>query len=322
MRVFVTGGSGFVGRNLITNLVQQGIEVRALVKWESEIPILRDCGATPISGDINDLQALKSGMSGCAIVFHAAAKVDDWGVLEDFQKVNINGTEQTIAAARATGVRRLVYVSSDAVLIGGKPIINASETHPLPAKQLGYYALTKAIAEKKVVEANSNELTTMVVRPRFVWGKGDTTLMARFVKAMRNRSFAWISGGRYPISTCHVKNLCEGLICVAERGKGGEIYFITDGKPVEFRSFITELVRTQGVEPGRLSVPHWLVWKFAWSLETAWNLLNLKGSPPVTRTALSMIGSEVTVDDTKARRELGYTPVISRQQGLLEMTQP
>ncbi|OKH56385.1 NAD-dependent epimerase [Calothrix sp. HK-06] len=322
MRVFVTGGSGFVGRNLITNLVQQGIEVRALVKWESEIPILRDCGATPISGDINDLEALKSGMSGCAVVFHAAAKVDDWGVLEDFQKVNINGTEQIIAAARATGVRRLVYVSTDAVLIGGKPIINATETHPLPAKQLGYYALTKAIAEKKVVEANSNELTTMVVRPRFVWGKGDTTLMARFVKAMRNGDFAWISGGRYLISTCHVKNLCEGLICVAERGKGGEIYFITDGEPAEFRSFITELVRTQGVKPGRLSIPHWLVWKFAWSLETAWNLLNLKGSPPVTRTALSMIGSEVTVDDTKARRELGYTPVISRQQGLLEMTQP
>jgi nucleoside-diphosphate-sugar epimerase len=116
--------------------------------------------------------------------------------------------------------------------------------------------------------------------------------------------------------------LCEGLICVAERGKGGEIYFITDGEPVEFRSFITELVRTQGVEPGRLSIPHWLVWKFAWSLETAWNLLNLKGSPSITRTALSMIGSEVTVDDTKARRELGYKPVISRQQGLLEMTQP
>lgn len=322
MRVFVTGGSGFVGRNLITNLVQQGIEVRALVKWESEIPIILNCGATPISGDINDLQALKSGMSGCAVVYHVAAKVDDWGVLEDFQKVNINGTEQTIAAARATGVRRLVYVSTDAVLIGGKPIINANETHPLPAKQLGYYPLTKAIAEKKVVEANSSELTTSVVRPRFVWGKGDTTLMARFVKAMRNGDFAWISGGRYPISTCHVKNLCEGLICVAERGKGGEIYFITDGTPVEFRSFITELVRTQGVEPGTRSIPHWLVWKLAWSLETAWNLLNLKGSPSITRTALSMIGSEVTVDDTKARRELGYKPVISHQQGLQEMTQP
>lgn len=319
MRVFVTGGSGFVGRNLITALVQQGVEVRALVKWESEIHILESCGATPISGDINDLQALKLGMSGCSVVFHAAAKVDDWGVLEDFQKVNINGTEQTIAAARATGVRRLVYVSTDAVLIGGKPIINASETHPLPAKPLGYYALTKAIAEKKVVEANSDELTTMVVRPRFVWGKGDTTLMARFVKAMRNGDFAWISGGRYPISTCHVKNLCEGLICVAERGKGGEIYFITDGVPVEFRSFITQLARTQGVEPGRLSIPHWLVWTLAWSLENAWNLLNLKGSPSITRTALSMIGSEVTVDDTKARRELGYTPVISRQEGLLEM---
>ncbi|MBF2067754.1 MAG: NAD-dependent epimerase/dehydratase family protein [Calothrix sp. C42_A2020_038] len=319
MRVFVTGGSGFVGRNLITNLVQQGFEVLALVKWESEINILKACGATPIFGDINDLEVLKSGMTGCSLVFHAAAKVDDWGVLEDFQRVNVGGTEQVIAAARATGVSRLVYVSTDAVLIGGKPIINASETQSLPAKQLGFYPLTKAIAETKVIEANSDELTTTVVRPRFVWGKGDTTLLARFVKAMRNGDFAWVSGGRYSTSTCHVKNLCEGLICAAKRGKGGEIYFITDGSPVEFRSFITELAKTQGVEPGTRTIPRWLVWTLAWSLETAWNLLNLKGSPPITRTALSMIGSEVTVDDTKARRELGYKPVISRQEGLLEM---
>ncbi|MBW4627479.1 MAG: NAD-dependent epimerase/dehydratase family protein [Brasilonema octagenarum HA4186-MV1] len=319
MRVFVTGGSGFVGRNLITTLVQQGVEVQALVKWETEIDILKSCGAVPIFGDINDFEVLKSGMEGCTVVFHAAAKVDDWGVLEEFQKVNIDGTQQVIAAARETGVSRLVYVSSEAVLIGGKAIINADETRLRPVKPLGPYPLTKAIAETKVIEANSPELTTVVVRPRFVWGKGDTTLLPRFVKAMRNGEFAWISGGRYLTSTCHVKNLCEGLICVAERGKGGEIYFITDGSPVEFRSFITEYARTQGVEPGTLSIPRWLAWTLAWSLERAWELLKLKGSPSITRTALSMIGSQVTVDDSKARRELGYTPVISRQEGLLEM---
>ena len=319
MRIFLTGGSGFVGRNLITTLVKQGFEVRSLVKWENEIELIKSCGAIPIFGDINDFQALKSGMEGCTVVFHVAAKVDDWGVLEDFEQVNVCGTEQVIAAAKATGVPRLVYVSTEAVLIGGEPIINADETRLLPTKPLGFYPLTKAIAEKKVIEANSDALTTVVVRPRFVWGKGDTTLLPRFLKTMREGTFSWVSGGKYLTSTCHVQNLCQGLICAAERGKGGEIYFITDGSPVEFRSFITELARTQGVEPGTRSRPRWLIWFLAWSLEQAWNVFKLKGVPPITRTALSMIADEVTVNDTKARREIGYQTVISRQEGLLEM---
>ncbi|WP_199340874.1 NAD-dependent epimerase/dehydratase family protein [Nostoc spongiaeforme] len=319
MRIFLTGGSGFVGRNLITTLVQRGFEVRSLVKWQNEIELIKSYGAIPIFGDINDFQALKSGMEGCNVVFHVAAKVDDWGVLKDFQQVNICGTEQVIAAAKATGISRLVYVSTEAVLIGGKPIINTDETRLLPKKPLGFYPLTKAIAEKKVIEANSDTLTTVVVRPRFVWGKGDTTLLPRFLKTMREGNFAWISGGHYPTSTCHVKNLCHGLICAAERGKGGEIYFITDGSPVDFRSFITELARTQGVEPGTRTIPRWFVWFLAWSLENVWNLFKLEDSPPITRTGLSMIAGEVTVDDTKARREIGYQTIISRQEGILEM---
>jgi nucleoside-diphosphate-sugar epimerase len=320
MRVFLTGGSGFVGRNLITTLVKRGFEVRSLVKWENEIELIKNCGAVPIFGDINDFPALKTGMEGCTVVFHVAAKVDDWGVLEDFQQVNVRGTEQVIAAAKATGVSRLVYVSTEAVLIGGAAIINADETRSLPTKPLGFYPQTKAIAEKKVIEANSNALTTVVIRPRFVWGKGDTTLLPRFLKTMREGNFAWVSGGRYLTSTCHVQNLCQGLICAAERGKGGEIYFITDGSPVEFRSFITELARTQGIEPSTRSRPRWFVWFLAWSLEKAWNLFKLKGVPPITRTALSMVADEVTVNDTKARREIGYQTVISRQEGLLEMS--
>ncbi|GAA6620794.1 NAD-dependent epimerase/dehydratase family protein [Scytonema sp. NUACC26] len=319
MRVFVTGGSGFVGRNLITALVQRGIEVRSLVKWEAEIETIESYGAIPIFGDINDRQVLKSGMTGCTVVFHLAAKVDDWGNFEDFQEVNVCGTEQIIAVAKETGVSRLVYVSTDAVLITGKAIVNADETQRLPKKPLGFYALTKAKAETKVIAANSDKLTTVVVRPRFVWGKGDTTLLARFIRAIGNQEFAWISGGRYLTSTCHVKNLCEGLILASERGRGGEIYFITDGAPVEFRSFITELLQTQGVEPGTNSLPRWLVWSWAWILEKVWTLLKLKSLPPITRTALSLIGSEVTVNDTKARRELSYIPVISRQEGLFEM---
>ncbi len=319
MRAFVTGGSGFLGRNLIKTLRAQGVEVRALARSSRAVETVKDAGAQPIAGDLDDLKALQSGMEGCTVVFHAAAKVRDWGSRSDFERVNVGGTERVIAAARSTNISRLVHVSTEAVLVGEKPIINADETRPRPAKPLGLYPLTKAIAEERVLQANSPELTTVVVRPRFIWGKGDTTLLPRMIENIRNGEFAWIEGGHYLVSTCHVKNVCEGLICAAERGQGGEVYFVTDGPPVEFRGFITELMRTQGIDPGTRSLPRWLVQVLAWSFESGWKLLKLNDSPPITQTALCMIGEEVTLNDTKARRELGYTGLVSRQEGLVEM---
>ncbi len=320
MGAFVTGGSGFLGQHLIRTLRAQGVEVRALARSASAVEKVKRAGAQPIPGDLDDLEALRSGMEGCTVVFHAAAKVHDWGSPSDFHRVNVEGTEQVINVARqVASVSRLVHVSTEAVLVGEKPIINVDETRPRPVKPLGLYPQTKAIAEERVLQANSPELTTVVVRPRFIWGKGDTTLLPRIIENIRNGDFAWISGGRYLISTCHVKNVCEGLICAAERGQGGEIYFVTDGSPVEFRSFITQLTHTQGIDPGKRSLPRWLVWALAWSFENGWKILKLNDSPPITQTALCMIGQEVTINDTKARRDLGYTGVVSRQEGLVEL---
>src|SRR5206468_3787288 len=119
---------------------------------------------------------------------------------------------------------------------------------------------------------------------------------------------------------CHVTNVCEGLILAAERGRGGEIYFLTDGEPVEVRSFLTAMLRAEGLEPGNGSIPRPVAYIMAWSVEMVWSLFNLKGSPPITRTALKLIGEEVTVNDSKARRELGYKGVITREAGLLAMS--
>ena len=99
---------------------------------------------------------------------------------------------------------------------------------------------------------------TIVVRPRFIWGKGDTTVLAELANAVREKRFAWIDGGRYPTSTCHVRNVCHGALLAAERGTSGGVYFLTDGDPVELRGFVTELLATEGCDPGTKSVPWWL----------------------------------------------------------------
>ena len=114
-------------------------------------------------------------------------------------------------------------------------------------------------------------------------------------------------------------NVIEGLILAAERGRAGEVYFVTDGSPMEFREFVSQLVETQGVEPPDRAIPAWLARTLAGTSELLWKVLPLSGSPPATRTATHLLGVEVTIDISKAQRELGYRPVVTRQEGFREL---
>jgi len=320
-RVFVTGGSGFVGRNLIAMLREAGNEIMALVRSEAAANAVREAGATAVHGDLDDARALREGMRGASLAVHCAAKVDDWGPLEDFFRVNVEGTQHVLDAAKAAGVARLVHVSTEAVLVGGGPIVRADETRPLPANAFGGYPISKGLAEECVLAANSPSFATVIVRPRFIWGRGDTVLLPRLAAATKKGQLVWFSGGRYLTSTCHVRNVCEGILCAAAAGRPGEIYFLTDDEPVEFRAFVTDLLRTQGIEPPERSLPFGVAYAAAGALEAAWRWLPLRGHPPITRAALRLIGEEVTVIDAKARREIGYVSHVSRAQGLRELSE-
>lgn len=319
-RAFVTGGSGFLGRQLIADLRGQNVEVRALARSDEACRRIATGGAQAVRGDLGDVRALKSGMEQCDLVFHAAAIVRDWGSASDFQQVNVRGTENVLAAARAAKVSRFVHVSSEAVLAGTVSLRNIDEKVPLPAHPLGPYATTKGQAEKAVLSANTEGFATIVVRPRFVWGKGDTSLLPQILEAVRRGTFRWIAGGRYLTSTTHVENASEALVLAAKRGRPGEIYFATDGAPVEFRAFVTELLKTQGMAPPTRSVPRWLARTSAVIVESIWPILGVKGAPPATQMAVKMLGEEVTITDAKARAELGYTSHMTRERGLSEMS--
>ena len=319
MQTFVTGGSGFLGRTLIRVLREKGHQVRALARSDAAMEAVRLAGADPVRGDLGQVEVMQDAMRGCEWVIHSAALAKAWGARRDFVEANVRGTENVLEASLAAGVRRLVHVSTEAVLVGGGPIVDAVETRPLPSYPLGLYPLTKGWAERQVLAASGPERETVVVRPRFIWGKDDTTVLAELIKAVKVGRFMWISGGRYLTSTCHVRNVAEGCILAAERGKPREVYFLTDGEPVEFRSFITEMLRTQGVTPGARSVPHPLAAGLALVCDAIWGAFRLRSQPPITRSELKLMGETVTVNDHKARVELGYSPVITREQGLREM---
>src|SRR5918998_6949183 len=245
---FVTGGSGFIGGALIERLHREGWEVRALARSDAAAQKVRERGAVPVSGDLGHGGMLREGASGAEVAFHAAAKVEDWGDPEEFEALNVRGTENVIAACRAAGVRRLVHVGTEAALMAGNPLVNVDETAPLRPDSPALYPSSKAKAEQRVRDANGPDLETVAIRPRFVWGRGDTTLLPTLVELVRAGRFRWVGGGGQLSATTHIDNAVEGLWLGATRASAGGVYFVTDGEPVVFREFVSQLLATQGVE--------------------------------------------------------------------------
>jgi nucleoside-diphosphate-sugar epimerase len=317
--VFVTGGSGFIGGRLIERLCADGHTVRALVRSPSAAARVQARGAEPVSGELADVAAMRAGAEGCEIAFHAAAQLGDWGAPEEFERGNVQGTGNALQACADAGVRRFVHVGTEAALLAGEPLVEVDETAPLRPDSPVLYSSTKARAEEAVLAANRDGFETVVVRPRFVWGEGDTTLLPMMVEMARSGRFAWIGGGRQRTSTTHVENTVEGLVLGAERGRPGNAYFVTDGEPVVFREFVSELLATQGVQPPSRNIPEPLARAVAVAGEEAWRHLPLPGHPPLTRFTYWVSTQECTIRIDKAREQLGYAPVKTIPEGLAEL---
>jgi nucleoside-diphosphate-sugar epimerase len=309
---FVTGGSGFVGGALIERLRREGWDVRALARSEKAAGRVRELGAEPVMGDLDDLR-----IEDCELAFHAAAKVEDFGDPADFERINVQGTRNVVAACKAGGVRRLVHVGTEAALMAGQPLVNVDESAPLRPDSPVLYSSSKAKAEEIVRGA---DIETVIVRPRFVWGRGDTSLLPAILELVRSGRFRWVGGGRQLTATTHIDNTVEGLWLAGTRGPAGGVWFVTDGEPVEFRGFLTALVGTQGVEIPDKSVPPAVANTAARASEWLWRRLNRPGNPPLTRFAVWVSSQECTIDISRAERDLGYRPVKTREEGLAEFT--
>jgi nucleoside-diphosphate-sugar epimerase len=316
---FVTGGSGFIGGALLERLRSEGWAVRALARSERAAARVRDLGAEPVSGDLEDPHALAAGAEGCEVVFHCAAKVDDWGAPEEFERLNVQGTRNVVEACRRAGVRRLVHVGTEAALTTGQPLLNVDESAGLRPDSPFLYSATKARAEQVVRDAGRDRLETVVIRPRFVWGRGDTTLLPAITELVRRGRFRWVGGGRHLTDTTHVDNTVEALWLGATKAPADSVYFVTDGGPVVFREFVTRMLATRGVTPPDKSLPAGAARAAAIAAERAWRSLRLPGSPPITRFAIWASSEECTIDISRAERELGYRPIVTREEGLAAM---
>jgi len=320
---FVTGGSGFVGGHLISRLVAEGWSVKALARTTGAKAAVGALGAVAVGGELNDVAALRSGMTGCEVVFHVAAHFKLWGPRKDFDDVNVGGMRALVdAAANVASVRRIVAVSAAAVVMGDpEPMVGVDETAAVQERDFAPYSASKANGEKILLGANGRRrgLETIALRPPMIWGAG-MPMLDQMIESVKAGQWQWVDKGTQAMSTCHVDNLVTALILAADHGKGGEAYFVADAEQGTLKGVLGALLATRGVKAGDKSVSFGIAWRLAGVMGIVWRLFRLKGEPPITRQMLRLIGKPFTIRTDKARRELDYLPRVTWQQGLAQMT--
>lgn len=317
MRVFVTGASGFVGGAVTRHFAQRGDEVSAMSRSEKSDAAIRALGGAPVRCDLESVAA--GDMGGAEAVVHCAAFVEQWGPKDAWKRFNVDGTARMLAAARDAGVRRFIHISTESVLWNGQHLRGADETYPLAPNSPYPYAATKARAELLVKAANAPGFETIILRPRFIWGPGDTTLLPTIEAMARSGQWMWVNHGRAMTSTTHVTNLVHAIELALTQGRAGETYFILDDGVRSMHDMISDIAAARGLALPARSVPGWVADALGATCEFVWGTFPVDGEPPITRFAAMILSRDAILKDDKARAEMGYRPVLSVEEGLRQL---
>lgn len=321
MRIFMTGGSGFVGASTIRQLGRDGHDVVALVRSDRSAERVRQLGAEPLRGDLEDLVAGTASwmaeLERCDAVVHAAGYMAFWGPDRLFEQRNLHPTIALHAAAIQAGVRRFILLSASSISSGSQraPVVGeqTDDGHPNIA-----YSRVKQATEQALLSAPSKDTELIILRPPFVWGPGMNSL-DEMAQAVKDGQWAWIDHGDRTLDFVHVENLADAISLALEHGTPRHTYYVTDDHPRTVREFIGALIETQGVTPGKRSVPRPVATLLATAMEGAFKLARRPTPPPLTRWIVCVMARDRTYDITAAKQDLGYMPTISFQQGLTAM---
>jgi nucleoside-diphosphate-sugar epimerase len=319
MKALVTGGGGFLGGAVVRLLQHRGDAVRSLTR--SAYPWLDELGVEQSLGDLADPGAVDRAVAGCDIVFHTAAKAGVWGRYSDYLNTNVIGTENVIAGCKKHGVRKLVYTSTPSVVHGGGDIENGNESIRYPRHYDAYYPATKAAAEKAVLAANSPELSTVALRPHLIWGPSDPHLIPRILTRARSGKLRRIGSRPVKVDATYIDNAADAHIMAGDKlavgsPVAGKVYFISNDEPVELWPFIDQILAAAGLPPLTRRVSAWKARTAGSVLEWTYWLFRLPGEPPMTRFVANQMSTSHWYDISAARRDLGYEPRVSMEEGL------
>lgn len=329
-RVLVTGGSGFVGANLVTTLLERGHDVRSFDRAPS--PLKKHPKLQVLEGDICNPETVAAAVEGIDTVFHTAAIIDLRGgaeVTDDIRQqsfaVNVGGTKNLVEAGQLAGVQRFVYTASNSVVMGGRRAIrNGDETMPYTTHFNDLYTETKVAAEKYVLAANCATgagMLTCAIRPSGIWGDGDQTMFRRlFESVVSGQVKVLIGGENAKLDNSYVHNLIHGFILAGEHlvsggSAPGQAYFVNDGDPINMFEFARPVMQACGQHWPRFRIPGAPVR----AIMAAWQWLHFRfglPKPLLEPGAVERLYLDNYFSIAKATRDLGYQPLYSTEQAM------
>lgn len=311
----VTGGTGFLGRHIVERLLAQKRPVTVLARRAA--PDLAARGVRFITASLDDAGALRDACAGVHTVFHVAAKVGVWGRYDDFFRANVLGTRALLASARTHGVRAFVHTSTPSVVYNGRDLAGADESLPLTTRCPSHYPLTKAVAEREVLAADSPALRTVALRPHLIWGNDDPHLIPRVLAQARRGRLRIVGGGRNRVDMAHVENVTDAHLLAEQNITrcAGRAYFIGNNEPVFLWEWINALLVALGGKPVTRRISLRAASAIGACCEAAWRALPLRGEPPMTRFVAAELAKDHWFNTAAASRDLGYAPRISMAEG-------
>ncbi|MDR3618693.1 MAG: NAD-dependent epimerase/dehydratase family protein [Paludisphaera borealis] len=307
--IFVTGATGLVGGHVVEEALSRGFRVRALVRASSDTRKLDEWGVEKIVGDLEDRAALARGVAGADWVFNCAAKVGDWGTLEEFRRLNVDALRLLLDAAADAKVEKFVHVSSLGVY-EGRDHHGTDETTPPAADSLDAYTRSKTEAEALALKYfQERGLPVVVVRPGFIYGERDRTVLPKLLTNLRRGTFAYFGSGEQALNCIYVKNLVHGLFLAAENPQAvGQVFNLTDGEPISKRRFIGRVAELAGLPAPTRKIPLRMAKFLAGLVEGVARLRGAKNPPIINKARYKFLGLNLDYSIDKARRVLGYQP--------------
>ncbi|MFX0094639.1 MAG: NAD-dependent epimerase/dehydratase family protein [Candidatus Hodarchaeota archaeon] len=319
MKALVTGGGGFLGRYIVEQLLERGDSVTSFAR--GNYPELREIGAEIVQGDLKEPKSIKKACTGMDAVFHVAALAGMWGPWKTFYEANVIGTQNVINACREQKVSKLIFTSSPSVIFANKPQEGVDETVPYPKRYESYYAKTKAMSEKLVIEANGTELLTCSLRPHLIFGPRDPHLLIQVLAAAKTGKLLQIGDGKNKVDFSYVEDAARAHLQVADALNpgspvAGSAYFISQDEPVELWPWLNDLLSKLDIPPIKKRMSLRTARSAAAILEFTHRILPFLGAPRMTRFLASEFAMSHYYDISRAKRDFGYQPKFTMEEGV------
>ena len=318
MKCLVTGGGGFLGREITERLLARGDEVTSISR--SVHPELESLGARSLAIELNESAPLLAALQGIDVVFHTAAKAGIGGSRKEYWRTNFAGTLNLLELCQRASVAKFVFTSSPSVTFDGQDHVRASNNLPYAKHFLAAYPASKAAAERVVLQANGHGgLQTVALRPHLILGVRDPHLVPRIIERARSGALRIVGSGDNEVTLCAVENAAHAHLLAADAlnkdaPHAGRAYFIGQEQPVLLWPWIQELLTRLGIAPPGRRISAGAASALGALCEITWSALGRKSDPPMTRFLAAQLSRSHSYDMAPARRDFGYREIVALEQ--------